>query len=140
AKIVQVPAMPGVDPEMQEWSFFMLMEHNAIVNRSISALVEHLVNGSPMAEAGKIDPKTDRLPRNSAGLEQIEQFRKSVEDHLKMSSGLKRLRKTPTKRHPIFGEFDAHQWHCMFGFHLMLHFKQARLIAKGSKEQGSYPD
>ncbi|MEM7792610.1 MAG: hypothetical protein AAF546_14490, partial [Verrucomicrobiota bacterium] len=47
AKIVQVPAMPGVDPEMQEWSFFMLMEHNAIVNRSISALVEHLVNGSP---------------------------------------------------------------------------------------------
>jgi hypothetical protein len=39
--------------------------------------------------------------------------------------GLERLRGTETAHHPIFGDFDAHKWNCMFSFHLGLHHKQA---------------
>jgi hypothetical protein len=38
------------------------------------------------------------------------------------------------RNHPIYGEFDAHKWHCMIGFHLMIHFKQAKLIANASNK------
>ena len=31
--------MRGVDEDMRRWSFFMILEHNAIVNRSITASV-----------------------------------------------------------------------------------------------------
>jgi len=32
--VVHVPKMIGVDEDMRNWSFFKILEHNAIVNRS----------------------------------------------------------------------------------------------------------
>ena len=40
--------------------------------------------------------------------------------------------------HPIFREFDAHKWNCMFAFHLGLHLKQAEyVVSKAKAEQTS---
>jgi hypothetical protein len=126
---VRVPPMPGIDPDMREWSFFMILEHDAIVNRSISAVVQALARGERPVGAGAIDPKHDVMPSPEAGPEQVAAFRSSVEDHLAAVAGLGPLRGGRTWPHPVFGDFDAHRWHCMFGFHLALHLRQARHVA-----------
>lgn len=125
---VTVPTMIGVDPEMRGWSFFQILEHNVIVNRSIAAMVEALALGKEPAGAALINPKTDVLPNEVSGSEQIGYFRQSVDDYLSMVSTLPSLRRTAERPHPIFGPFDAHKWHCMFGFHLGLHLKQAERV------------
>jgi hypothetical protein len=125
---VTVPPMIGVDPEMRGWSFFQILEHNAIVNRSISAMVEALAIGKEPAGAALIDPKTDVLPKGFSGPEQVEAFRSSVDDYLALVSTLPELKGTIERPHPVFGPFDAHKWHCMFGLHLGLHLNQARKI------------
>lgn len=125
---VTVPPMIGVDPEMRGWSFLQILEHNSIVNRSISAMVEALSLGKEPSGAALINPKTDVFPKEFSGAEQVESFRRSVEDHLVMVETLPSLRGTAERPHPIFGSFDAHKWHCMFGMHLGLHLRQARKI------------
>jgi hypothetical protein len=120
-----VPAMIGVDPEMRGWSFLQILEHNAIVNRSIAAIVEALALGREPSGAALINPKTDVLPLGISGPEQVEEFRSSVDDYLSMITTLPDLRGTAERPHPVFGSFDAHKWHCMFGLHLGLHLRQA---------------
>ncbi len=132
---VEVPPMPGVDEDMRRWSFFMILEHNAIVNRCISATVEQLVRGDPMLSgAAAIDPKLGVMPSFSAGEEQVVAFRKSVSEHLETLSGLGKLRGTKRAPHPIFGDFDAHKWNCMFSFHLVIHYKQAVFVVRAARE------
>lgn len=128
SKPVMVPAMAGVDPEMRNWSLFQILEHNAIVNRSIAATVESLALGKELSGAALINPKTDVLPKGISGSEQAALFQQSVDDYLKMVPTLPDLRGTQEHPHPLFGSFDAHQWHCMFGFHLGLHLKQAEKV------------
>jgi DinB superfamily len=125
---VTVPPMIGVDPEMQGWSFFQLLEHNAIVNRSIAAMVEALALGKEPEGAALINPRTDVLPKGLSGPDQIEAFRSSVDDYLSLVTTLPKLKGTAERPHPLFGPFDAHKWHCMFGLHLGLHLNQARKI------------
>jgi len=123
-----VPPMIGVDSEMRGWSFYQILEHNVIVNRSIAAMVEALALGMEPAGAALINPKTDVLPKGASGSEQIGFFRQSVDDYLSMVPTLPSLRGTDQRPHPVFGPFDAHKWHCMFGFHLGLHLKQAERV------------
>ena len=91
-------------------------------------LVEDLARGVEPSGEGDIDPKHDVMPSASPGIEQIQLFQDSVEDYLQRVSKLGPLRGTLTKRHPVFGMFDAHQWHCMLGFHLMIHRRQAEYV------------
>ncbi len=125
---IEVPPMQGVDEDMRRWSFFMILEHNAIVNSSISATILQLVRGERLSGAAAIDPKKDVMPVRSAGIEQLQAFKESVDSHLAMIEGLGPLRGTSSSPHPIFGDFDAHMWNCMFSFHLGLHYKQARHV------------
>jgi hypothetical protein len=69
------------------------------------------------------------MPSSSADESQVELFAQSVADHIAAVRGLGNLRGTKTSRHPIFGQFDAHKWNCMFAFHLRIHLPQARFIA-----------
>ena len=127
---VEVPPMRGVDEDMRRWSLFMLLEHNAIVNRSITAAVVQLANGESLSGPATIDVKKGVMPSSSADESQVELFAQSVADHIAAVRDLGNLRGTRTSRHPIFGQFDAHKWNCMFAFHLRLHLPQARFIAE----------
>ena len=133
SRSIEVPRMRGVDEDMRMWSFYMILEHNEIVNRSISATVQQLARGEPLGGSAAIDPKTGVMPSISAGEQQLPRFRNSVNDHLKVVNTLGRLRGTKTSPHPIFGEFDAHKWNCMFSFHLNLHLKQAEYVIRTVK-------
>jgi hypothetical protein len=127
---VEVPPMRGVDEDMRRWSLFMLLEHNAIVNRSITAAVVQLANGESLSGPATIDVKKGVMPSSSADESQVELFAQSVADHIAAVRDLGNLRGTKTSRHPVFGQFDAHKWNCMFAFHLRLHLPQARFIVE----------
>lgn len=128
--MVEVPPMRGVDEDMRRWSFFMLLEHNTIVNRSITATVRQLANGEALNSSAIIDMKKGVMPSPSADESQVELFAQSVTDHLATVRGLGNLRGTKTSRHPIFSQFDAHKWNCMFAFHLRIHLPQAQFIVE----------
>ncbi len=127
---VRVPSMIGVDDDMREWSFFMLLRHNTIVNHAISGTVIRLVRGEP-EPTRKFDVKKDVMPERDCGVEQIAVFESSVQNHLDALEKLGSLRGTETKKHPVFGPLDAHGWTCLFAFHLSLHLKQAQRIRAG---------
>ena len=52
-RCIEVPPMRGVDEDMRKWSFFMILEHNAIVNRSITATVVQLARGQELRKRGQ---------------------------------------------------------------------------------------
>jgi hypothetical protein len=132
---VEVPPMRGIDEDMRRWSFYMILEHNAIVNMGITATICQLVRGESLHGAATIDKKKDVMPSISAGEEQLKAFQDSVEKHLASVNRLGRLRGTPTSPHTLFGEFDAHKWNCMFSFHLRIHFTQALHVVRTAKRE-----
>jgi hypothetical protein len=132
---VEVLPMRGVDEDMRRWSFYMILEHNAIVNRSITATVCQLARGEPLHGLAKIDPKRDVMPSLSAGNEQLKAFQQSVKKHSEAVMSLGRLRGTELSAHPIFGDFDGHKWNCMFSFHLRLHYRQAVHVVRMAKAE-----
>ena len=126
---VTVPPMHGVDADMRDWSFFMILRHNTIVNRGISAVVRRLALNEPAPEK-KFDVKKDVMPESESGIEQIAIFKSSVLAHLEGIASLGELGGTEKTIHPIFGPFDAHMWNCMFAFHLEVHLKQAAYVRR----------
>jgi len=132
---VEVPSMRGVDEDMRQWSFFMILEHNGIVNRSITASVVQLANGELLTGPATIDVKKGVMPSGTADESQIGLFADSVTMHIAAVECLKQLRGTRTSPHPIFGRFDAHKWNCMFAFHLGLHLPQAKYVADRAKAE-----
>jgi hypothetical protein len=134
ARAVRVPRMMGVDEDMRDWSFYMILEHDVIVNRIVTTTIESLARGEKPVIPGVRDPKADVMPSAGAGREQVDAFRESVDAHLRVVSGLDRMRGTMTKKHPVFGELDSHRWHCMFGFHLVIHYKQAASVVRSLLE------
>lgn len=125
---VRVPKMRGIDEDMRCWSFFEVLEHNVIVNRSITATICQLAEGEALSGAATIDAKKDVMPSGNADLAIIDVFRESIIDHVDKVENLGNLRGTARSQHPVFGSFDAHKWHCMFAFHLVLHLQQAKYI------------
>lgn len=129
AQSVKVPSMLGVDPEMREWSLLQILEHNLIVNRRITETIHILLQGSPR-EGDDFDPKRDVLPTKHPELSVVDDFSKSIDEHLALVDLQASLKSSLTSEHPIFGPFDPHRWHCMFGFHLQIHRKQMEAAAK----------
>ena len=136
---VTVPPMPGVDEDMRHWSFYQILSHNTLVNRRLTATVEQLVNGEPLHGAAVIDLKRDIMPAKTAGEEQRDAFRASVRNHLNTVSRLGNLRGTKRSPHPLFGDFDAHRWNCMFAFHLKVHYPQAAYVARKLRDRKGPP-
>lgn len=132
---VNVPPMKGVDEDMRDWSFFMILEHNTIVHRAITANVVQLARNETLSGAAVIDPKKDVMPSTSADASQVELFRKSVMNHIDTVRLLGNLRGSKTTLHPVFGPFDAHRWNCMFALHLKLHLPQAKYVVTKAKER-----
>lgn len=80
------------------------------------------------------------MPAGDADGSQIAFFAESVHSHIEAVESLKQLRGTGTSRHPIFGNFDAHKWNCMFAFHLGLHLPQAKYVMGRAKAEQSEAD
>lgn len=131
---VTVPESIGVDADMTSWSYYQLLAHNTIVNRAISMTVCALLTGDGKDALDQFNPKTDTLPSSAVGPEQCDAFSHSITEHIEMVSGFKDLKTEETHPHPLFGDFNAHMWHAMLGFHLGVHASQLKKITarKGS--------
>jgi len=127
---ITIPEMLGVDAEMTNWSFYQLLAHNTIVNQAVTRNVKALMTGEGLEDLKKFNPKTDVLPEATVGEEQVALFSESVQNHLDTVAQFGHLKSSLRNDHPVFGSFDAHMWHGMFGFHLKVHFKQAEMIAE----------
>ena len=127
----RVPAMRGVDEDMRDWSYYMILEHNVIVNRFMKLTVESLARNKIPQALSRVDTKKDVMPSGNPGPEQLQAFSESVESYLSMVDQLGTLRGTPRFRHPIFGMLNAHGWHCMLGLHLEVHLPQASCVVEG---------
>ncbi len=126
---VRVPSMMGIDPDMQNWSLLQVLEHNTIVNRRITSVIQDLATHGSVQDTS-FDPKKDTMPSETPDRETIEAFQDSIDEHFKAIAKLPKLRGLGSSDHPIFGPFDAHRWHCMFGFHLKIHRRQMEVIHK----------
>lgn len=129
-KRVRIPAMPGVDEDMRDWSYHMIVEHNVIVNESITSMITQLAKGEELHGDALIDPKKDVMPADSVDSDVLMRFSNSVSKHIEEVKGLEGLRKTKKTLHPVFGNFNAHQWNCMFTFHLRLHYNQSKALKR----------
>jgi len=128
ARPVRVGKMPGVDENMRDWSMLETLEHNRIVNGMMRDVFDHLANGGPAPP--KVDTKRDVMPVGELGFEVVDAFEASVAEFLDVVAKAGKTRGTALKPHPLFGPFDAHMWHCIMGFHLMLHRRQMEAGAK----------
>lgn len=131
----RVPLMRGVDEDMREWSFYMILEHNVIVNRFMKITVESLAQHKIPKALQRVDTKKDVMPSANPGPEQMQLFTDSVERYLARIENLDGLRSTPRFRHPIFGMLNAHGWHCMMALHLQIHLPQANCVVEGSNQR-----
>ncbi|MGJ8674086.1 hypothetical protein [Rubritalea sp.] len=125
---VLVPRMAGVDEDMRGWSFYQLLEHVVIVNRTISARIDSLMTGVENSALNGFDVKRDVMPPEDSDVFQVAALQESVMKHLRVLKTHTRLRSSPVTDHPLFGSFSAHMWNCMFAFHMQLHIKQAQAI------------
>lgn len=124
----RVPKMLGVDEDMRDWSLLMILDHNRIVNGAVKNVVVHLGNGQQLPKDKEIDTKHDVMPGHKLGDETIALFFESITDYQKSVRSIDSLEGQVERLHPVFGMFNAHQWHCMFGFHLHIHVKQAKKL------------
>jgi len=122
---VQCPPLLGVDEDMREWSLYQILEHNVIVNSAMQSVVTTLAREE--IPQSTLDSKHDVMPGASAGPEQVDRFRQSVEAYQQAVEPLK-LGSIATYPHPVFRLLNAHGWHCMMGLHLQIHRKQAEAI------------
>ena len=127
---VRVPPMLGVDADMRDWSFYMILEHDVIVNRFIHGVVDDLAHGVTPAAPASIDMQKDVMPSADPGAEQVTALRTSVEGYLETIARLPRSWPSTTARHPLFGQLTARGWHGMFGFHLEIHLRQAAAVVR----------
>ena len=123
-----VPSMPGVDEDMRSWSVLQIVEHNLIVNRIFTEVIETICQGERFES--DLDPKKDVMPSDHPAFSVVEDFAESVEQHLETVAKYPKLRGVGSFPHPMFGNFDAHRTHAMFGFHLWVHRRQAEVVAK----------
>ncbi|MEM9081577.1 MAG: hypothetical protein AAGC74_12895 [Verrucomicrobiota bacterium] len=130
SKPVSVPSMLGVDEDMRAWSFFELLAHNTIVNLQIAKIIPALVKNENLSQFDHFNPKTDVHPPPECGPDEVTRFEKSIRIYQKTLARLDNLNSSQKRHHPVFGPFDAHQWHCMCAFHLKIHLKQAQTILK----------
>ena len=131
----RVPKLLGVDEDMRDWSFFMILEHNVIVNRLMTLIVKSLAHNEIPQNLPVKDSKKDVMPSADPGPEQMTAFCQSVEAYLVSLETLGKLRGTPRYHHPVFGMLNAHGWHCMMALHLEIHIPQAKCVLEELKSE-----
>ena len=60
--------------------------------------------------------------------EQIENFRRSMENYLVIIRDIEKPRSKKRYLHPVFGSLNVHGWQCMAAFHQLIHRRQIKKI------------
>ena len=118
---VLIPRMQGIEHASRNWSVLMVLEHLALVNKSIMDICRALKNESTPFEKIRIadfkpDPDVD-----STAIDRFQdvngRYWSFVKSHQPLKTGL-------TWPHPWFGHLNGHQWHVLASVHQRIHRRQ----------------
>ncbi len=126
---VLVPPMRGLEDSSRYWSPAMVLEHLVITAPGFLHFILALSRGESSDKV--IDTATVK-PQGTTGREVEAKFRElhsGVAERIVSEAGPHR--RTPTHRHPWFGDLGASDWSALFALHLQLHEKQLMAIIRG---------
>ena len=124
---VLIDRIRGIEDNSRFWSVFMVLEHLAIVNAGILAIIETLCANQAYPQEVHI---ADVKPDEKADILSIKAFDNSVTHYLSKVSTLPNLRMSRQHPHPWFGPLNAHSWHCLASVHHSIHYQQICAILK----------
>ena len=130
---VLIPRIYGIEDSSRYWSVFMTMEHLNIVIPGMTSIIQSLVDGQTNSKEVRIQ---DVKPHEQAGVEQIKKLEENKIRYEKVIHSLPSLKINRRHFHPWFGPLNPHGFHCLVGFHQMIHRRQIEKILSLSS-QGS---
>ena len=123
---VLIPRITGIEDSSRNWSAAGVLEHLAIVHIGIIGILKAL-------KAEEKQRKLETSEVKPAGLKAEEAhtaFLQSVKEYGSYISESTPFNSNHTHKHPWFGPFTSHAWHCLAAVHLKIHKKQLELIAQ----------
>jgi hypothetical protein len=126
---VLIPRIYGIEDSSRYWSVFMTMEHLNIVIPGVMSIIQSLVDGQTCPKEVRIQ---DVKPHEQAGMEQITKLEENKIRYEKFIHSLPSLRTNCRHSHPWFGPLNPHGFHCLVGFHQMIHRRQIERILSWS--------
>jgi hypothetical protein len=140
------PSQASFRREPDEWCIAGVVEHLAIIEGRVQALISRLPEGTPSAPDRNdaatdefiiqtLPHRTSRVPAPDAALpkgqctltEALDDFRRKREDTIRLLEYTPCLRGR-TMPHPVFGHWDGYQWILAAGAHAARHLAQIREI------------
>lgn len=122
----------GLEDSSRGWSVFMVLQHLVIVDGGIRELALALPNDKPMVREVRI---AEVKPTPSAGPEQRDQLRATVDDYVKVIGTVRELRTAQHHPHPWFGTLDLRGWHALAAMHTRAHRRQMQRILAALKSE-----
>lgn len=126
---VLIPRIYGIEDSSRYWSVFMTLEHLNIVIPEVISIIQSLVDGETSLKEVRIQ---DVKPREQAGMEQIKKLEENKILYERFIHSLPSLRSNCRHSHPWFGPLNPHGFHCLIGFHQMIHRRQIERILSSS--------
>ncbi|MBA4191868.1 MAG: hypothetical protein C0467_28140 [Planctomycetaceae bacterium] len=128
---VLVPRIAGMEDSSRFWSAIMTVEHLNMVGSAVRRVISSLRQG----QVPSVEPRVaDFKPRGSITPAEVRsEFVRLLADAAEAEKVEPPIPRGvgPRYGHPWFGPMDAHQWHCLLGFHQGVHRKQIEAIRKG---------
>lgn len=124
-KRVMVPRERGMEDSSRFWSPAMIVQHLAIVDRQLLAMVRFLSAGRT---SDRVVSTASVKPQPGTGREVIAEYEEvlaSWREHLPDEG---KLKASARHTHPWFGRMNAHQWMCMAVSHHRIHLRQLRAV------------
>ena len=125
ARQVLIPRVWGIEDSSRNWSVLMTLDHLVIVNTQIASIIERLAAGETWEQ--KLSTADVKPPAEQNG-SVIERYAACLADYPRRVAALASLRTRAKHRHPWFGPFNAHEWHCLAAGHQRIHRRQVELI------------
>ncbi len=128
---ILVPRLTGLEDSSRYWSLNGVMEHLMIVGEKMQTAILTLASGhvpNEKADVAKVKPL-------QSGEDMLEKFKSFAPNLLKnIDAELAKPGMDADRpvflHHPWFGPINAHQWYWLASVHQVIHYQQAKHIAK----------
>ena len=134
---VTVAPISGLEDDERHWSASMVLEHVVLVGEAIGRTLVFLSRGEQPPVAFS---REAMRPRGAKGVAVIAELREHARNYPHLVREELGPERALVHRHPLFGDLDAHRWHCLSVSHLRVHRRQLHEIRRritASMKRGS---
>ncbi|AFL74371.1 DinB family protein [Thiocystis violascens] len=127
SRIVTIRRFPGIEDSSRHWSVYMTLDHLAMVNTAITALLHAMCSGCDH----EIEIQNEDVwPHADVGSDRIQALGATVERYSRLIERLGPLNARARHPHPWFGPLTARQWHALAAIHNRTHRIQIEKIVR----------